>query len=223
MLSGVGHHSLVEGPQGTLRAFYTVLVGINHHFERRTGMDPAGFDPDGNLFIAGPSETPQFAPGLRRNPERGNDAGWLNLSAGQPVTASSHTPGGAPIYTCDDNIRTWWEADAPGPQSLQIDLGRAYGVSATRTMFADRGLDYAAGRLPGAYRYRIEGSLDGNNWTVLLDKSENKIDQHIGYDTWATAPARQVRLSVLSAPNGFRIGVWEFTVFGKPDSRTPTR
>jgi xylan 1,4-beta-xylosidase len=216
LVNGVGHHSIVKGPGGSLWCFYTVLVRIDHDFERRLGMDPAGFDADGNLFVAGPTETPQWAPDVRANPERGNGTGWVNLSAGQGARASSSAPGREAAYAVDDNIRTWWEAAGDGPQWLEADLGREYAVESVRTMFADRGLEYAAKVVPGPYRYEVLGSKDGQAWVSLVDRRENAVERHIAYDRVDGPPkrAQHVRLVVHSAPRGMRIGVWEFTLFG---------
>lgn len=227
LINGCGHHSLVEGPNGTLWCFYTVLVRIEHDFERRIGMDPAGFDAEGNLFVAGPTDTPQWVPGTVERPEQGsnNSAGLINLSTGQKTTASSSAPGHFPMYATDDNIRTWWEAQGDGPQWLQVDLCNDYTrdalratqgfrVGAARTLFADRGLNYSQGIVPAPYRYRIEGSLDAHQWMVLHDSTDCCEERHIAYDTWEPQFIRYVRLLVISAPAGMRIGVWEFTVFG---------
>lgn len=217
LINGTAHHCVVTGPDGNLWCFYTLLVRIEHGFERRIGMDPVGFDARAEMFVNGPSETPQFAPGVKPNPWHDNDAGLANVNSGWQTKASSYIPGHEPALAVDDNIRTWWEAaDATKEQWLSVNLERPYEVSAARTMFADRGLDYAAGVRPGPYRYRIEGSLDGKVWFTLLDKSGNTVDQHIEYDTWPARPAKQVRLVVLSAPMGMRLGVWEFSVFGRP-------
>lgn len=63
MLNGCAHHSVVEGPDGTVWAIYTLLYrNWNRMFERRIGMDPGGFDEEGNMVINGPTETPQWAP-----------------------------------------------------------------------------------------------------------------------------------------------------------------
>jgi xylan 1,4-beta-xylosidase len=91
-------------------------------------------------------------------------------------------------------------------------------VAAARTLFADRGLNYARGVVPGPYRYRIHGSRDRQTWHVLCDQSKNQVDRHIAYDTWAAQNVRYVRLEVLAAPPGLEIAVWDFTVFGSaPD------
>jgi len=215
LVNGCAHHSMVEGPNGNLWCFYTTLVRIEHSFERRIGMDPAGFDSDGCMFVAGPTETPQLAPGITDSPELGNDAGLLPLSVNCLVTASSEFPGRDAVYAADDCIRTWWEADGRAPQWLCADLDREYLVSAARTMFADRGLDYEQGVLPGPYQYRIEGSKDGEKWNTLFDNSANETDRHIAYDTWPEAEVRYVRIIILGAPQGMRIALWEFTVFGR--------
>ena len=215
LVNGCAHHSLVEGPGGQFWCFYTILVGIVGGMERRIGMDPAGFDADGNLYIAGPTETPQFAPGTVKDPLHGNSPGWLPLSVNVPVSASSFAPGHEARYAVDHQIRTWWESgETQLPQWLQVDLEQEFEVHAARILFADCGLDYPQGVVPGPYRYRLEGSGDGKNWVTLCDQSGNTEERHIAYDTWPAKPARHVRLQVLDVPPGMRPGVWELTVFG---------
>ena len=229
LINGSGHHSMVEGPDGNLWCFYTCLVRIEHRFERRIGMDPVGFDGQGEMFVAGPTETPQWGPGVVKRPARASDVrkredqwanavGWLPLSVNETVRASSWVEGREPAYAVDNVIRTWWEA-AAGDEApwLKVDLHREWEVGAVRTLFADRGLDYEAWVIPGPYRYRIEGSLDGQAWEVLVDKSGNTVDKHMEYDQVAGKKrARYVRLVVVGWPMGMRLGVWEFTVFGRP-------
>jgi hypothetical protein len=220
LVNGCGHHSMVEGPDGNLWCIYTTLVRIEHGFERRVGMDPVGFDENGEMFVSGPSETPQLAPGIKPKPYLDNSAGLMNVSEGWMASASSYAVGHEPFFAIDGNIRTWWEAaDSTTEQWVMVDMERVYDTYAARTMFADRGLDYANGVVPGPYSYVIEGSLDGKKWSVLLDQSQNKVDRHIAYDTFAPRPARYVRLVVKSAPKGMKIAVWEFSVFGKAPVR----
>ncbi|MDX9975786.1 MAG: family 43 glycosylhydrolase, partial [FCB group bacterium] len=59
LIRGPGHGCIVKGPRDTLWAFYTCTVCYEHIFERRIGMDPAGIDADGNLFVRPASEIPQ--------------------------------------------------------------------------------------------------------------------------------------------------------------------
>lgn len=220
LVNGTAHHAVFPGPGGKLWCIYTTLVRITHFYERRLAMDPVGFDADGEMFIAGPTETPQWGPGVKADPAQGNDTGWVNLSCDpQRIRASSSVPGRDPVYACDDNIRTWWEAAGSGPQWLEVDLGLICKLRAFRTLFADRGLNLRAGALPGPYRYLIEGSLDGMDWRTLADQSKNPVDRQIAYDTCPETRARYVRITVQEAPQGMRIGLWEFTAFGNAVSR----
>ncbi len=41
LVTGTAHGCVVEGPQNSLWAFYTVRAGVVHGFERRLAMDPA--------------------------------------------------------------------------------------------------------------------------------------------------------------------------------------
>ncbi|HEX9783190.1 MAG TPA: family 43 glycosylhydrolase, partial [Opitutaceae bacterium] len=214
LINGTGHGAIVAGPRGTLWAVYTTHVRIDNVYERRVAMDPAGFDAEGNFFIAGPTEAPQLAPGASPHPEQSNDAGWRPVSFDVMPRASSQAEGREAQYANDNVIRTWWEAAGPAPQWLHYDLGTDYPIRACRALFADRGLDYDHGVVSGPYRYVIEGSLDDKVWFPLLDQSQNTIDRHIAYDVVPEPRnARYLRLTVLEAPQGLRIGVWEFTAF----------
>jgi len=211
LVNGCAHHSVVEGPDGGLWCFYTTLVRIAHPYERRIAMDRVAFDENGELYIEGPTETPQPVPGG----ETGEPL--VALSVNCPARASSVREGRSPHYAVDDGIRTWWEASSEeAPQWLEVDLEAAFPVAAVRILFADRGLDYAAGCRPAPYQYRIHGSLDGSQWSVLADLSGNEEERHIAYHTWAPVPARHVRLEILALPPGMTAAVWEFTVFGRP-------
>jgi xylan 1,4-beta-xylosidase len=215
MINGTAHHSVFPGPSGKLWAVYTTLIRNTHLYERRLGIDPVGFDENGEMFISGPSETPQFAPGIKSDPEFGNDVRWDNLSADPVrVRASSSAPGRDPAYGCDDNLRTWWEAAGTSNEWLEIDLNSICDIRSFRTIFADRGLNRKEGIVPGPYCYRIEGTKDGKDWVTLVDQSKNGVDRQITYETCQTSRVRYIKITILSAPKGMRIALWDFTVFG---------
>jgi hypothetical protein len=217
LVHGPGHGCIVRGPGETLWAFYTCLVRNLHYFERRIGLDPAGIDADGHLFVHGASSTPQLAPGLRPRPQDGNAAGWLPLSTNKPVTASSYAPGRWPGYAVDEVMRTWWEA-APDDAApwLEVDLQVDFTVHAVRLLWAEPALDYAAGVLPGPYRYRLEGRpREGGEWTPLLDATANATDQLCDYRAFPAQTAGRVRLTITGWPVGQRPALLEFTVFGR--------
>lgn len=215
LVRGPGHGCIVKGPRDTLWAFYTCTVCYEHLFERRIGMDPAGIDADGNLFVRPASETPQWAPGIVEHPETGNAAGWHCVTASRRCHASSHAPGRNPLYAVDDSMLTWWEpaSDDPAP-SLEIDVNGTFQVAALRLVWKDVGLDYDAGALPGPFRYRVLTRLGGDAWQVAVDAADNATDLLIDYRVFEPRVASRVRLDILGMPPGIRPGVVSLGVFG---------
>ncbi len=216
LVHGPGHGCVAPGPANSLWAFYTCLVRNDHAFERRIGMDPAGIDSSGNLFVLGASERPQHAPGASEQPELGNAAGLLPLTVNKWSRASSSSPGRTPDYACDECIRTWWQP-AKGDSSpwLEIDLRGSFEVSACRIMWREVGLDYATDKLPGPIRYRLLGREEpAIEWTVLLDRSKSDEDLLIDYRTFPSRRAGVVRLEIMEWPAGLTPAVLELTAFG---------
>jgi hypothetical protein len=95
-------------------------------------MDPIGFDENGNLFVRGPSETPQWAPGVVDDPSHQNDSGSIPLTINKlhvmnaKSTFSSQRTGHEAAYAIDNSNGTWWESAEDDKQpSLSLDLGPA--------------------------------------------------------------------------------------------------
>ncbi len=229
LINGSGHHSVVEGPDGNLWAIYTLLYrNWNRMFERRIGMDPVGFDGNGNMFINGPSELPQWAPGVRPRPWESNGSGSIPLSEDKVYLASSEAPGRNAPYALDNSARTWW---APAPQDverwLQVDLGageaQSYIVDAARILFTlpegdvedDSSPDHdgSAARLR---RYKIEISADGEAFTTVVDRTGNDRDNAVAFDEIDPVECRYVRLTLTDWPADLPLGVLELTIFGRP-------
>ena len=226
LINGTGHHSVVEGPEGTMWAIYTLLYrNWNRMFERRVGMDPVGFDTAGNMFISGPSETPQFAPGVRVDPAVGNDSGALPLSEDKSYTVSSEAPGRNAPYAFDGNARTWWApAEDDAEASLTLDLGwvtdadplQEFMVDSARILFMlPQGLR-RAGEGARTRQYTIAVSRDGKEFATVVDHTENAVDNAVTFDEITPVRCRYVRLTITGWPAGMERGVIEFTVFGEP-------
>jgi hypothetical protein len=218
LLNGAAHHSVVEGPGGTLWMVYHILFRNRDHFERRVAMDPVGFDAEGRMFVHGPTETPQWAPGVKEKPWLDNDSGSLPITINrETVRASSSAPGRDPVYAIDNNVRTWWEAEAGDAQpSLTVDLTRPFSIDSARILFSDNHLSAESGIVSGPYQYKLETSADGKEWKLGLDKTANAVDRSIAFDEIPPVRARWVRLTVTGAPHRLPVGLLEFTVFGKP-------
>ena len=239
-VTGTAHGSIVEGPDGNLWQFYTIVMS-NPPGGRRVGMDPVGFDQHGNLFVRGPSETPQWGPGAVADPARRGDSGSLPLTIGKMRAMntrsafSSQRPGREAAYAVDNSTGTWWEPAEDDPQpSITIDLGPAtefdpiqrFTVDSSRILFsAGRGFRPPGAAAPPApnpggvvaHQYTIAVSDDGKTFSTLLDKTRNAITKYVEFDELPPTACRYVRLTLTGWPRnaGTPFGIVEFTVFGK--------
>ena len=129
-IRGGGHGSIVDGPNGTMWCFYTIPVCVDAIMERRIGMDPVGVDAEGNLYAKTGFPNPQFAPGVKGNPETCNDAGLIPLTVFKPTLASSYAPGHLPLYGVDETMHTWWQpAQGDEEPSFGVLLQGMYQIS----------------------------------------------------------------------------------------------
>jgi xylan 1,4-beta-xylosidase len=242
VVTGTGHGSVVKGPDGNWWQFYTIVLP-NPPGGRRLGMDPVGFDRNGNLFVHGPTETPQWAPGVVADPARNSDSGSIPLTINklrnlnQKGSFSSQRPGHEASYALDNGNGTWWEpAEDDKAPSITLDLAsvtefdppQEFMVDSMRIEFVARG-GFGAARSgaqamsgPVAHQYRIEVSLDGNTFTTILDKTGNPITKYTEFEELPPTRCRFVRLTITGWPRSGNspLGIMEFTVFGKPLDQT---
>jgi xylan 1,4-beta-xylosidase len=242
VVTGPGHGCVVKGPDGNFWQFYTIVLA-NPPGGRRIGMDPIGFDENGNLFVRGPTETPQWAPGVVDDPARQSNSGSIPLTINKlramnaRSTFSSQRTGHEASYAVDNSNGTWWEpAEDDKQPSLTLDLGPATEFDPVQQFMIDScriefitggGFGFRSGRRSGttqptnttiAHQYKIEASADGAAYTTVLDKTENNITKYIEFEEILPAACRFVRLTITDWPriDNANLGIMEFTVFGKP-------
>ncbi len=234
-LPGAGHGSTMQDERGSWWHAATMRISVNHDFERRVGLWPAGFDKDGELFCNQRyGDWPMVVDG---DPWR--DPAWMLLSAGKAATASSFVPGHEPSLATEENVQTWWRAAGNGRDEwLSVDLGKTFEIHAVQVNFADDNLDIPCpGEIrPGsqaryieekdyATQWKLEGSIDGRSWFVIEDKSEAATD--LSHDLILCEEgfaARSLRLSNMAVPYGQNPCVSGLRVFGLGDgdkSETP--
>jgi xylan 1,4-beta-xylosidase len=238
IITGPGHGCIIQGPDGNWWQFYTIVLA-NPPGGRRLGMDPAGFDKDGNLFVRGPTETPQWAPGVVADPARNGDSGSIPLTVNKlramnaKSRFSSQRPGHEAAYAIDNSNGTWWEpAEDDNQPSLTIDLGPAtefdpiqqFTIDSCRIEFMTGGgfggrrgtTQPTAGTR--AHQYKIEASADGTTFTTVLDKTGNTVTKYTEFEDIPPTVCRFVRFTLTGWPRvgNAPLGVMEFTVFGKP-------
>lgn len=237
-LPGAGHGSTMEDREGAWWHTATMRISVNHDFERRVGLWPAGFDQDGELFCNQRfGDWPQDTEKLRRDPWA--DPDWMLLSAGKRVTASSHTPGHEPEKAAEENVQTWWQAETnESDEWLCLDLGRRMDVRAVQVNFADDKLDIPSpGPIQGSStqpryidpalqrtRWLLEVSEDGERWTILEDKRESDTDlPHDLVVREAGVACRYLRLTVRQVPYTQRPCVSGLRVFGRAEGEKPAQ
>jgi hypothetical protein len=238
VVTGAGHGSIIKAPDGNWWQFYTIVLP-NYPGGRRLGMDPVGFDKNGNMFI-NVTETPQWAPGVVADPARHSDSGSLPLTFGkmramnQKSSVSSERPGHEAPYAADASNATWWEPAADDKQpTLTVDLGSVTEFDLPQLFTVDSArIEFVTGsgfRRPGAqqtapsqpqtsaaHQYKIEASEDGQTYTTILDRTQNKVSRYTEFEELPLTKCRYVRLTLTDWPHAVPLGVLEFTVFGKP-------
>lgn len=228
-IPGAGHGSTMEDATGSLWHTATMRISVNHNFERRVGLWPAGFDKDGELFCNQrygdwPMAIEDFQADPWKNPE------WMLLSCGKAMTASSAEEGKGAEKAAEENVQTWWRAASAQPgEWLQMDLGKAMDVRAIQINFADDKIDIEppkplVGNMTGKRyieernlitRWKLEGSLDGESYFMIEDKSD--AETNLPHDMVVREDGLQVRylkLTVLAVPYDQPAAISGLRVFG---------
>jgi hypothetical protein len=195
----------------------TIALSKRHVFERRLGVYPARFFPDGqmacNTYLG---DYPQYAPGVSKDPFNSNSPGWMLLSLNKPVKASSELPDHPASLAVDENLADWWSAATGNSDEwLQVDLGGIVRIEALQMNFADEGATQYGRLRNDAYRYLVEVSDDGAPWKPLLDRRGNTRDApHEYVQLAAPVMGRYVRITNLHSPAGAKFSLSGLRVFG---------
>ncbi len=234
-LPGAGHGSTMEDRQGNLWHTATMRISVNHDFERRCGLWPAGFDQDGELFCNQRyGDWPLAVSGGKDEPWR--EPEWMLLSVWKQASASSSQPGHGPEKATEENVQTWWRpATAARDEWLKVDLGGVFDVHAVQVNFADDAIQIPCpGEIrPGsqaryieerdfATQWKLEGSADGESWFVIEDKSNAETD--LSHDLIVREEgfaARYLRLSEMAVPYAQVPCVSGLRVFGRGKGEKP--
>ncbi|MFD2556625.1 family 43 glycosylhydrolase [Sphingobacterium tabacisoli] len=199
-IHGPGHHSILEEDG---RFFIVYHRHNNPHsgggFHRQVAVDELFFTADGNIEKVKPTHKGIQDLIKGKGPE--------DLALGKPVKASSYyNEDFRPSFAVDQNNGTLWRAEENHQSAwMSVDLGQAQDVQTVSIQF-----EYPT----YAYQYTVETSLDGHNWTLFVDRSENNrwgspILEH------GQVKARYVRLNILNTQlKGLPRGVWNMMVYG---------
>lgn len=237
-MPGAGHGSTMEDLQGNLWHTSTMRISVNHDFERRVGIWKASYDADGELCCNQRYGDWPISVSDNKEQDIWNNPKWMLLSYGKKATASSATEGKSPEYVCDENVQTWWQANTNHRDEwVMIDLGKEMDVRAVQINFAD---DDIAIPVPGEIRgttqaryieetelitqYLLEGSVDGENFFVMEDKTNVTTDLSHDFLYWEDGiGVRYIRLSHMSVPYEQNPCISGLRVFGNSQGPTPAQ
>ncbi len=131
-----------------------------------------------------------------------------DLARGKPATASStQGPDHRPEAAVDGDNATRWCADVDAvPQWWQVDLGKPQDLTGIRILW----------ERDGDYRYKVEGSDDGNAWTMLADRTKSKLVVHAREHVheFLARGIRYVRITATALPPGTRASLCDVRVHG---------
>ncbi len=239
-INGAGHGSTVQMKDGSWWHFGTMSLSATVNWERRICMLPAFFDEDGIMYGDNSyGDYPHYAPS--EGDKKGTFTGWMLLSYGKPVVASSCQEGHAAMAAgfddrnrpqtsrdfkasnlTDENCKTYWLAESNSDSEwVVIDLEDEATVNAVQINYYDH---YAGlyGRVKGlCHRFRLESSIDGTEWTVIEDRSQSTIDAPNAYVQLKNpVTARYIRYSNIKVPSE-SLAISEIRVFGKGSGEAP--
>lgn len=233
-MTGAGHGSTIADRQGNFWHAATMRISVNHPFERRVGLFPAGFDEQGTLFC-----NQNFADYPHRMPTEKWDVAaqepeWMLLSYRKPVRVSSTAEGSSPSFAVDEDCRSWWSAGTSAPgEWLCVDLERDCDVRAIQVNLMDEDLtvdfpeeSYADAQKarhidtrPQISHYTVETSLDGEHWT-LREKVTRECSN--GYYEYADGiRARYIRVTGGELPYGQILRISGLRIFGNGEGEKP--
>ena len=195
-----------------------------------------------------PQWAPGVVPGPR-NGDSGSIAVSINKlrAMHQSGGFSSERPGHEAAYATDNSNGTVWQpAENDAQPTLTIDLvsptefetGQFFTIDSSRIEFATpaggfggargaRGAAPAPAPAPApavsgskAFRFKIEASLDGKEYTTVLDKTNSQDTLYTEFDEIPPTKCRFVRLTITDWPRvgTAPLGITEFTLFGKAAS-----
>ena len=111
------------------------------------------------------------------------------------VSASSTQSGNETIRAVDGDNGTRWCADGDSfPQWLQFEFEHPHRLREIEIAWESGGI---------VYRYRVEGSSDEKEWTLLLDKSKNSSNQQIAEPLSVDTMVKFVRIVGTGSNSGW--------------------
>lgn len=216
-IGGAGHGCMFTVGNENYWKAATNSISVRHMFERRVSFYPAGFDKDGYLYTdTYLGDYPMFLPTGKRQASDSFLPGWMLLSYGKTVTASSTLDGFPAENIVDEDSRTAWVAATNNDTEwLQVDLQHLSSVNAIQVNFDEYGAKQK-GFVPGVYQsYVIYASVNGEDWYPVVDYSTKKTDTPHDYIEFEEPfKARYIKLQNKEYTVSSNLSVRDLRIFG---------
>ena len=223
--AGAGHGSTFADQYGNFWHIGTMTISQKHMFERRLGLFPVFFDEQGTLYsITKFGDYPMIIPEQKINSFEEIFPGWMLLSYNKKIQVSSSIDSLPSTHMTDENIRTYWAASSGNEGEYAIlDLGKLYDVFAVQVNFAEHNTKIFGRTDSLFHRYMIENSTDGQEWTMLTDKSKNDTDNtHEYVQLPEKVSCRYLKITNIEVPGG-NFAISGFRVFGNGNGSAPEK
>jgi len=240
-INAAGHGSTIQDKYGNWWHTSSMRISVNHMFERRVGLFPAGFDEDGVMFCnQNFADYPVSIPDGMFDPWAIQPQ-WMLLSYKKKIKTSSSQKGHGPELAVNEDVRTWWSAATnKAGEYIELDLGESHAVHSIQVNIADGNLKVSKHRKEEIVghplmkrfietnkmqsRYTLEGSRDGKEWFVLEDKRNAETD--LAHDFFIYPDGKQLRYIKVTGyefPYGQSFKVSGLRVFGKGSGSKPAQ
>jgi xylan 1,4-beta-xylosidase len=233
---GAGHGSTFHDKNGQLWTICMIPAFYGGRGGGEIVLFPTAVDAEGVMHSnTAFGDYPQYYPGIKENAVDNNFTGWMLLSHKKYVEVSSTLEGFAPGNAVDENFMTHWSAATGDPgEFMTIDLGRECEIYALQVNFDQHDAKIAFGRGPGMgmgmginrnvsmsnpryQSFTLQVSGDNKNWSMLIDKSNNTVDNRHDYtELQEPVKARYVKLTNVFTPDSGKFAVQELRIFGNP-------
>jgi xylan 1,4-beta-xylosidase len=226
---GAGHGSTFHDKNEQLWTIVMIPAFYGGRGNAGIALFPAAVDAEGVMHSNTEfGDYTQYYPGIKENAVDNNFTGWMLLSNKKYVEVSSSLEGFEAKNAVDENFMTHWCAATGDPgEYLTVDLGKTSDIYAVQVNFDRHDANVEIGRgfrmnnNPSLDRYQsyiIEFSADNENWSIIIDKSNNTVDNRHDY-TELSEPvkARYVKLTNVFTHDGGKFAIKDFRIFGNPD------
>lgn len=222
-VQGSGHGGTFCDNDGNYWHVSTCMLSLKYKFERRIGLYPTAFDADGVMYSSAAfGDYPNYNALHNIANPADRFAGWMLLNYGKPVEVSSTDSIYVAANATDESMRTYWAAasDKAG-EWIAVDLLAPKTVRAIQLNHYDHKTAQHDRANDLYHQYRVYSSLDGENWTLVIDKSDNDKDVPHDYIELASPlEARYIKVVNLHMPSG-HFAVSGLRVFGTDGGKAP--